>query len=85
MYYPQEPKEPGGCVQSIVITRMIIGMLAIPLGLILGAVLAVLLALWALTVHPLLGLAVLLGGFLLLLAVARWESNRVGRDIPKDE
>ena len=85
MYYPQEPKEPGGCVQSIVITRMIIGMLAIPLGLILGAVLAVLLALWALTVHPLLGLAVILGGFLLLLAVARWESNRVGRDIPKDE
>jgi len=85
MYYPQEPKEPGGCVQSIVITRMIIGMLAIPVGLILGAVLAVLLALWALTIHALLGLAVILGGILLLLAVARWESNRVGRDIPKDE
>ncbi len=85
MYYPQEPKEPSGCVQSIVITRMIIGILAIPLGLILGAVLAVLLTLWALSINPLLGLAVIVGGILLLIAVARWESNRLGRDIPRDE
>jgi uncharacterized membrane protein len=85
MYYPQEPKEPGGCVQSIVITRMIIGMLAIPIGLILGAVFAVLFALWALSLHPLLGLAVIVGGILLLFAVARWESDRLRRNAPKDE
>ncbi|HLF76813.1 MAG TPA: hypothetical protein VJB57_04925 [Dehalococcoidia bacterium] len=85
MYYPQAPKEPSGCMQAIIISRMIVGILAIPLGLIIGAILAVMLALYALSVHPLLGLSVVAAGILLLLAAVRWESRRVGRDIPRDD
>ena len=84
MYYPQAPKEPNGCMQALIISRMMIGILAIPLALIMGAILAVIFAIWALSIHPLLGLAVIVGGILLLLAAARWESNRVGRDYPPD-
>jgi hypothetical protein len=84
MYYPQSPKEPNGCMQAIIISRMIMGILAIPLALIMGAIIAVMLALYALSVHPLLGLAVVVGCILLIVAVAKWESRRVSRDVPPD-
>jgi hypothetical protein len=84
MYYPQAPKEPSGCMQALIISRMIVTILAVPLGLIIGAIFAVMFALWALSIHPLLGLAVIVGGILLLLAIARWESRRLGRDLPPD-
>jgi hypothetical protein len=72
-------------MQALIITRMMIGILAIPVGLILGAIFAVVLALFALNVHPLLGLAVVLGGIGALLLLARWESRRISRQIPPDD
>jgi uncharacterized membrane protein len=84
MYYPKASKEPSGCMQAIIISRMIVAILLIPIGLIIGAIFAVMLALYALSVHPLLGLAVFVAGLLLLLAAVRWESRRVSREIPPD-
>jgi hypothetical protein len=85
MYYPQAPREPSGCMQTLIITRMMVGILAIPVGLILGAVGAVILALFALNIHPLLGLAVVLGAIGGLLLLARWESRRIRRQTPNDD
>ncbi len=85
MYYPQEPKEPNGCLQALIISRMIMQILAIPLAMIMGAILAVILALWALTISPLLGLAVIAGFVLLLVFGAKWEGDRISRNAPKDD
>jgi hypothetical protein len=72
-------------MQSIIITRMILSILLVPLAILVAAILAVFLGLWALSVHPLLAL-----GFLVLCGVgiaiaARWEWRRVGRDVPPED
>ena len=85
MYYPQQPKEPSGCMQSLIISRMIMQILAIPLLMIMGAIFAVLLTLYALTVSPFLGLAVVVGFVLLLVFGVKWESDRISRNAPKDD
>ena len=85
MQYPQSSGEPSGCIQSLVISRLIIGMLLIPIGLIIGAVLAVLLTFYALTVHPLLALLVILGCAGILVGVAKWEGRRVAKENPRDD
>ena len=85
MYYPQAPKEPSGCMQSILITRAILGLLLVPLALIGGAILLIVLAFYALSIHPLLGLLVVVAALLALFAAVRWETKRVEREIPRDE
>ena len=85
MYYPQQPKEPSGCIQSLIISRMNIQILAIPLALIMGSIFAVLLALYALTISPFLGLAVVVFFVLLLVFLVRWEGDRITRNAPKDD
>ena len=85
MYYPQAPREPSGCVQSLVITRLIMGILLIPMAIIIGAIIYVLIIIWALDVSPFLALAVLGAGVFLLFAVIKWESRRVARDNPPEE
>ena len=84
MYYPQAPKEPNGCIQSIVITRLILGILLVPMAIIIGAVIFMLVLLWALSISPLIALALIVAGVVVLLAVIRWESQRVGRDLQDD-
>ena len=85
MQYPQSSGEPSGCIQSLVISRLIIGMLLVPIGLIMGAVLAVLLTFYALAVHPLLALLVIASVAGILVGVAKWEGRRVTRDLPRDD
>jgi hypothetical protein len=85
MYQVPPPREPSGCVQTLVISRMIMQILFIPLALILGAIIAVLLTLYAFSVHPLLGLAVILGAAALIVAAAKWESHRIRKDFPENE
>jgi len=85
MYYPQRPREPSGCMQSVVITRMILGILLVPMGIILGAILALLVGLWALSVHPLLALAFVILCVVVLMLVVKWEGRRVSRDLPPDD
>jgi hypothetical protein len=85
MYYPNEPKEPSGCVQTIIVTRAIIGIVAIPTLLVIGSIIGILLAFYALTVSVFLGLAVVLAGVGIIYAAARWESKRASRDFPADD
>ena len=37
MYYPQPQREPSGCMEALIISRIVFGMLVIPFLMILGA------------------------------------------------
>ncbi|HWO72618.1 MAG TPA: hypothetical protein VNN21_03590 [Dehalococcoidia bacterium] len=81
MYYQnQPPKEPSGCLQTLVITRAILGILFVPILLVVGALLLVLAAFYALTISPLLAVAVIAIGGVMILALAKWESRRVAKE-----
>jgi hypothetical protein len=85
MQYPQSSREPSGCLQTIFITKAILGVLFIPLGLVLGAIIIVVMTFYAFTVHPLLGLGVIVGGVAALITIAKWESRRIAREMPRDD
>lgn len=85
MYNPRPQKEPSGCLQTLIITRIILQILFVPLMLVAGGIAGVLLFFFALTVNPLLGLLVLVlvGAGLYLLG--RWEQNRVPQGPPPND
>lgn len=85
MYYPQNPKEPSGCMQTIMVTRAILGILAVPIGLIFGLMILITTAFVALSVSPFLALGVVALGLLIAGAIIRWERKRVDRDFPTME
>lgn len=73
---PPEEKEPGGCMEALILTRAAFGALAIPLAILFGAVLGLVGVFYLFAVHPLLGL---IGIVVLALGVAfyaRWERGR---------
>jgi len=84
-YYPHESKEPSGCLQTIVVTRAIVGIVMVPTLIIVGAISGILLAFYALTINPFLGLLVVLVGVGIIYLAARWESKRASRDFPADD
>jgi pilus assembly protein TadC len=84
-YHPPPPREPSGCVQTLVISRMIFQILAIPIALILGALLSILLFIYAFSESVILGLLVLAAAGFLLHAAIRWEQRRIQREMPPDE
>jgi hypothetical protein len=85
MYYPQQQKEPSGCMETVLITRIVFGMLLIPFIMILGAVFAVIASFWALTIHPLLGLLVVVLCGSVFVGIVKWETARVRRQLPPEE
>jgi hypothetical protein len=85
MYHPPPPKEPNGCIQMLVISRMILQILFVPILMIVGGIVALLVFIYAFSASPLLGLGVLVLGFGLLVAIGKWEWRRVGKEIPPDE
>lgn len=85
MYYPRAPKEPSGCLQTLLITRAIFGVLAIPLVIISGALIATLVTLFLFTVNPLLALIPLSLGIFGIYALARWEKARIEKENPPQE
>ncbi|MPZ49130.1 MAG: hypothetical protein GEU75_07500 [Dehalococcoidia bacterium] len=60
-------------------------MLMIPMALIIGAIAAIILTFYALTIHPLLSLAVIGVCAALIVGLAKWEARRVAKQYPKDE
>ncbi len=85
MYFPKEQKEPGGCLQTLIITRAIFGILAVPVAIIAGAVLSLMLTLYLFTVSPAFALIpILIGGGGVIL-FGRWERGRIARDTPPEE
>jgi hypothetical protein len=85
MYQVPPPREPNGCIQTIVITGIILRILVVPLGLIVGSLLAVLLSLYAFSVSPLLALGVIVLSAFVMAGIARWESHRISREFPPDD
>jgi hypothetical protein len=84
MYYPQAPKE-SGCMDSLVIMKVIIGMLVIPVAFILGAILFIVLLFIALAESPWLGLLVLVIGAGILFAAGIREWKQVSKQIRRDD
>jgi hypothetical protein len=76
------PKQPNGCLQTFVITRMIAQILFVPMLLIGGAVLCVAAAVYAFSVNYLYGVAVIASAIVVLLVISRWEYTRVKRELP---
>lgn len=82
-YQVPPPKERSGCFQTVVISSMIARILFVPLVLILGGILAVIVALYAFAEHTLLGFAVIAVAVVALTVLSRWEYMRVKRDLPE--
>ncbi len=72
---PEPEKEPGGCMEALVLTRAAFGALAIPIGVLLGTLLGIVLLVYLFSVHWALGL-----GFLALIAAGVWWYSRWERD-----
>ena len=75
-------KETSGCHKTLVKTSIIGQILAVPLALIFGALIGLLVAVYAFSEHVLLGFAVIAIAVISLTALARWEYIRVKRDLP---
>ncbi len=84
-YYPQPEKEPGGCVQTIVITRVILGILLVPILMIGGCLMAVVFTFYLFTTYPPLALIPVAIGVLGLVALYRWEKARIAKETPPDD
>jgi hypothetical protein len=82
MYSPRPTKEPNGCLQTLIITRIILQILFVPMMLVAGGIALVLAFFFALTVNPLLGLAVLVVAGFLLYLLGKWEARRVPEGPP---
>jgi hypothetical protein len=61
---------------------MIARILLVPLLLIFGGVISVILVVYALATHFLLGIGVILVAVVILSVLARWEYTRVKRELP---
>jgi hypothetical protein len=73
---PPEDKEPGGCMEALILTRAAFAALAIPAAVLLGAILAIVLLFVAFSVHWIVGLlylALIVAG---IAFYARWERGK---------
>ncbi len=84
MYYPQGQKEPSGCLQTIVITRVIFGILLVPVAFISLALFFVVFTFYVFTWNPPFALIPLLVGGAIVWGFARWERARIAKENPPD-
>ena len=73
---PEPEKEPGGCMEALVLTRAAFAALAIPVAVLVGSIAAIVLLFVAFSVHWLAGLlyiGLIVAGIALY---ARWERKR---------
>ena len=85
MYYPKEQKEPTGCMQSLAITRAVFSILLVPLAILVGALAALIVTLYAFTVNPALALIPMAIGGGGIYLMYHWEKKRIERETPSDE
>jgi hypothetical protein len=86
MYYPQEPKEPSGCMQTLIITRVIFSLLAVPLAIIGAAMFTLVMTFYLFTVSAPLALIPLLAGVGGVVGLYRWEHARIEKEMgPQDD
>jgi hypothetical protein len=85
MYNPRPSKEPSGCLQTLIISRIIFQILLVPMLLVAGGIAGVILFFFALTVNPLYGLLVLVLVGVGLFFLGRWEQKRVPQGPPPND
>ena len=73
---PEPEKEPGGCMEALLLTRAAFGALALPILILFGAMGGLLLVLYLFSVHVLLGVVALVALALGVAVYARWERTR---------
>lgn len=73
---PPEEKEPGGCMEALILTRAAFGALAVPLLILFGAIGGLVVVLYLFAVHVLLGLTAIVALALGIAVYARWERNK---------
>jgi hypothetical protein len=73
---PEPEKQPGGCLEVLVISRAVFSVLALPLLFMIGIVIAIGVVIWLFTIAWFLGLLsiAVFGG--LIWFYARWERRR---------
>ena len=84
VYHPPPPSEPNGCLQTLVISRMIFQILMIPMLLIIGVLFAVILLFYAYSQHPVFGLLVFGAIGLVFYGFMKWENRRIDREHPPE-
>lgn len=78
MYHePQRQEEPSGCMDVLILTRIVFGILFWPLVIMVAALGAVLLVFTLLFTNPWLGLLALLGVAAAVAVFAWWDRRRV--------
>ena len=82
MYQPHPQKEPSGCLQTLVITRIILQILAVPMLLIAGGVAAVLLFFFTLSISPILSAFFIVVVGVALYSLGKWEARRTRHEVP---
>jgi hypothetical protein len=82
MYYPQPEKEPSGCAQTVIITRVIFSLLLPPILVILGSIGFLLFALYLFTVKAVLVLIPAAIAAVGLFLFALWERSRAPNEPP---
>jgi hypothetical protein len=78
-YYEQrsnDDKPPSGCLDALVITRAVFGILLVPFALMLAAIIDLALAFLLYGIHPALALIPLAATIAAVLAYARWEQRK---------
>ncbi|HZQ35314.1 MAG TPA: hypothetical protein VFD32_05240 [Dehalococcoidia bacterium] len=85
MYYPKEQKEPSGCLQTLIITRVIFGILAVPLAIIGGVLFTIGMTFYLFTVSAPLALIPLGLGVVAVYGLARWERKRIEKEMRRDD
>jgi hypothetical protein len=70
-------------MESLLVMRILLGIVLIPTVILIGAIIALIGAFYALQVHPLLGLLVVGVCAAVLIGLALWERNRVARDLTR--
>jgi len=73
---PEEEKEPGGCMEALILTRAAFAALALPIAILFGAIALLAVVLYLFTINGLVGLAGLAVLVLAIIVYARWERTR---------
>jgi hypothetical protein len=75
---PKQEKEPGGCLEALIITRAVFGVLALPLAMILGLFVVLAIMILAFSIAWYLGIlwVLLIGAGTAV--YARWERGHFG-------
>lgn len=77
---PQDEPERPGCLDVLIITRIVLGVLLWPIVALFGVVIGVALAFYLMTLHPALGLVPVGAGILVVYLLVQWDKRRAPPD-----